>query len=70
MSKYPEEFKIKVVKAYLSKEGGTKFLAKKYNVAILEPSQWYELAKNKNPRLCEAGHSANNCLADYQAYAR
>ena len=40
MPKYSEEFKIKVVNAYLSNEGGTKFLAKKYNVARSCIRQW------------------------------
>ena len=40
MSKYSNEFKIKVVNAYLSKEGGTEFLAKKYNVARSCIRQW------------------------------
>ena len=40
MPKYSEEFKIKVVNAYLSNEGGTSFLAKKYNVARGCIRQW------------------------------
>ncbi|MBQ5908280.1 MAG: transposase [Treponema sp.] len=33
MSKYSNEFKIKVVNAYLSGEGGAGTIANKYNVA-------------------------------------
>ena len=40
MPKYSEEFKIKVVNAYLSNEGGTAFLAKKYNVGRCCIRQW------------------------------
>ena len=40
MSKYSDEFKIKVVNAYLSNEGGTEFLAKKYNVSRGCIRQW------------------------------
>ena len=40
MSKYSDEFKIKVVNAYLSNEGGTGFLAKKYNVSRGCIRQW------------------------------
>lgn len=59
MPKYSEEFKIKVVNAYLSKEGGTKFLAKKYNVARCCIRQWVAqykaTGKIKIPRSLGAG---------------
>ena len=40
MPKYSDEFKISVVKAYLAGDGGTEFLAKKYNVARSCIRQW------------------------------
>ncbi|MBQ7160038.1 MAG: transposase [Treponema sp.] len=40
MSKYSNEIKQKIVNAYLSNEGGTRFLAKKYNVARTCIRQW------------------------------
>ena len=40
MSKYSNEFKIKVVKAYLAGEGGTGTIANKYNVARTCVRQW------------------------------
>ena len=40
MPKYSDEFKICVVKAYLAGDGGTEFLAKKYNVARSCIRQW------------------------------
>ena len=40
MSKYSNEFKIKVVKAYLAGEGGTGTIANKYNVARTCVQQW------------------------------
>ena len=46
MSKYSNEFKIKVVNAYLSREGGAGTIAKKYKVARTCVQQWvvqYEL---------------------------
>lgn len=46
MSKYSEEYKLRVVKAYLSGEGGTERVAKKYKVARTCLQQWvaqYEL---------------------------
>ena len=46
MSKYSEEYKLKVVKAYISGEGGTVTVAKKYKVARTCLQQWvaqYEL---------------------------
>ena len=46
MSKYSEEYKLKVVKAYISGEGGTERVAKKYKVARTCLQQWvaqYEL---------------------------
>ncbi|MBE6348971.1 MAG: transposase, partial [Spirochaetaceae bacterium] len=46
MSKYSEEYKLRVVKAYISGEGGTKTVAKKYKVARTCLQQWvaqYEL---------------------------
>ena len=46
MSKYSEEFKISVVNAYLSNEGGTKTVAKKYHVARTCVRQWVAQYKN------------------------
>ena len=46
MSKYSEDYKLRVVKAYLSGEGGTERVAKKYKVARTCLQQWvaqYEL---------------------------
>ena len=46
MSKYSEEYKLRVVKAYISGEGGTERVAKKYKVARTILKQWvaqYEL---------------------------
>ena len=46
MSKYSEEYKLRVVKAYISGEGGTKTVAKKYKVARTCLKEWvaqYEL---------------------------
>ena len=46
MSKYSEEYKLKVVKAYILGEGGTERVAKKYKVARTCLQQWvaqYEL---------------------------
>lgn len=46
MSKYSEEYKLRVVKAYISGEGGTETVAKKYKVARTCLQQWvaqYEL---------------------------
>lgn len=46
MSKYSEEYKLKVVKAYLSGEGGAGTIAKKHKVARTCVQQWvaqYEL---------------------------
>ena len=46
MSKYSEEYKLRVVKAYISGEGGTERVAKKYKVARTCLQQWvaqYEL---------------------------
>ena len=46
MSKYSEEYKLRVVKAYISGEGGTVTVAKKYKVARTCLQQWvaqYEL---------------------------
>ena len=46
MSKYLKEFKIKVVNAYLSGEGGAGTIANKYKVARTSVQQWiaqYEL---------------------------
>ena len=40
MSKYSEEYKLRVVKAYISGEGGTKTVAKKYKVARTCLQQW------------------------------
>ena len=49
MSKYSEEYKLKVVKAYLSGEGGAGTIAKKYKVARTCVQQWvaqYELTES------------------------
>ena len=46
MSKYSEEYKLRVVKAYISGEGGTKTVAKKYKVTRTCLQEWvaqYEL---------------------------
>ena len=46
MSKYSEEYKLRVVKAYISGEGGTETVAQKYKVARTILKQWiaqYEL---------------------------
>lgn len=40
MSKYSEEYKLRVVKAYISGEGGTETVAKKYKVARTCLQQW------------------------------
>ena len=40
MSKYSEEYKLRVVKAYISGEGGTEIVAKKYKVARTCLQQW------------------------------
>ena len=40
MSKYSEEYKLRVVKAYISGEGGTETVAKKYKVARTCLKQW------------------------------
>lgn len=49
MSKFSEEFKLKIVKAYLSGEGGAGTIAKKYRVARTCVQQWvaqYELTES------------------------
>ena len=40
MAKYSEEYKLQVVKAYISGEGGTETVAKKYKVARTCVRQW------------------------------
>ena len=42
MSKYSEEYKLRVVKAYISGEGGTERVAKKYKVARTILKQWVD----------------------------
>lgn len=49
MSKYSDEYKLLVVKAYLAGEGGAGLIAKKYNVARTCVQQWvaqYKLSGN------------------------
>ena len=49
MSKHSDEYKLKVVKAYLAREGSYEKIAKKYKVAITSVKQWvaqYDLKKS------------------------
>ena len=44
--KYSDEFKKKVLEEYLSGEGGSKALAKKYNISFHTINTWIEKAKH------------------------
>lgn len=49
-NKYSAEFKIEVVKAYLSNEyGGMARIANKYNLRIKRVSDWIKIYRNKGP---------------------
>ena len=56
MSKYSEEYKLKVVKAYLDGEGGTGTIAKKYNVSRTYIRQWIAQFKKNNNFIKPTGH--------------